>query len=335
MLGLWSSMWLHAQPASKPLRVSLGLSGMSYVGDFTQNDGGFWRVQPGFNIGVQFDGPRRWQAQLRAGLSRVVEQADRGRISGAVDPLTGRMVQPNQFVDDSLFFLEARLRVKLIKRGPVQPYLGAGLGLLFFAPRDQQRNELSLNPNTRLSGENYGNTTPSFPLMVGSDIRLHDLIGLGLMYTFRPLATDLFDNLAALGPRPGNDQLHELTLSLHVYLQGPALEARQPEPAQPTPDSLPPVVAAAQPDLAQYLVYESGYLPRSDRRVEPLHFDEPTAQPIPPEAVPVTVPHNMLLAEAAAYFSLPEAALQALNQPLPELLPQGMRLFLPPSNMDH
>jgi hypothetical protein len=177
--------------------------------------------------------------------------------------------------------------------------------------------------------------TPSFPLSLGCDFRLHSLLGLGLMYTFRPLTTDLFDNLAALGRRPGNDQLHELTLSMHIFLQTTSPPAQPPRDFAPS-DSLPPPVAEGnpeipRPDWRRFLAYHDHYLARDGRQVEPLQFPASMPGSLADHAplTPITLPRRMTQSQAAAYLALSPGQLLANNPVLPDTLATGTLLWLP------
>jgi opacity protein-like surface antigen len=336
--GIWlvlsGLLWLglSAQPAGKPLRVGLGMSGLTYRGDFTQSDGNFLRVYPGLHVSLQFDGPSRLQMQLRFGYGHVVEQSDERRVPnlpggslGAPDTI------PNQFFRTSLFLPDLRLRFRFLRKGPVQPFVGVGLGLVVYDPRDQGDNLLADNILSRRIGETYDAMTATFPLMAGCDFRLHQNLGLGLTYTFRPTQSDFIDNVGSLGRSEGNDQLHELTLSLQVYLETPA-------PAPPKPvesDTLPPLLAeetekvGPEPhDWREFLQYYEQYLSRDSSRVETLWSVDETADS--KGRVPAVLPEDMLLTQVASYYDVSLAELNAFNQALTESLPAGTLIWLPP-----
>lgn len=336
-IAIWVALsglvWLgvSAQPNGKPLRVGIGFSGLAYRGDFTQNDGDFLRVYPGLNVALQFDGPRRLQLQLRLGYGHVQEQSDRQQIP--VLPGNGVDVPdtiPNHYFRTSLFMPDLRLRFRFIRQGPVQPYIGVGIGLVVYDPRDESGNLLADNILSRRLGENYDAMTANFPLMAGCDFRLNELLGLGLLYTFRPTQTDFLDNVGSLGRDEGRDQIHEVTMSLQFYLQSAPPQEPLPEPVQP--DTLPPVVASEEVplrhDWREFLTYYGQYLPRRSDRVETY------ACPSPPsswqERVPAVLPEDMVLSQAAAFYGVSLSDLTALNQPLSDSLVAGSLLWLPP-----
>ncbi len=332
-VALSGVLWLgaSAQPAGKPLRVGIGFSGLAYRGDFTQDDGDFLRVHPGLNLALQFEGSRRLQWQLRFGYGHVQEQSDRQQIPAL--PGNGVGVPdttPNQYFRSSLFMPDLRLRFRLVRRGPVQPFIGVGLGLVVYDPRDEADNLLADNLLSRRLGESYDAMTANFPLMVGCDFRMNELLGLGLLYTFRPTQTDFLDNVGSLGRSKGRDQIHELTMSLQVYLQSEPTQAPLPEPLRP--DTLLPVVASEEVsphhDWREFLTYYGQYLPRRSDRVETYLSASPPS--VWQERIPAVLPKEMDPSQAAAFYEVPLSDLSALNQPLRDSLVAGSLLWLPP-----
>lgn len=235
---LGSPLGLLAQ-TPPPLQVGLGLSGYAYTGDLTVAANRFRRAYPGGAISVQFAGARPLHLQLNAGFGRFVEQAE-----GWVPPLESG-IRPNTFVETSLFYTDLRLRFRPWSHRVVHPYFSAGLGMLFFSPTDKEGNSLVENSLTRLPGEEYNNLTASFPLNAGLMLRINRQVSLAAGYTYRVVASDYLDNIGQLGPRPGNDALHTVDLSLYVSLQPPPIlpvapAAPEPAPllAQPAPEGL-------------------------------------------------------------------------------------------------
>jgi len=214
------------------LQVGLGLNGYTYAGDLTYGEQDFWRAYPGGALRVQFAGERLLHLQLNAGFGRFIEQAD-GWL-----PDTEAGIQPNTFVETSLFYTDLRLRLRPWARRVVHPYFGVGVGFLFYSPRDAEGNSLAENTLTREAGEVYGSTTAAFPLNAGLMVRLNPQLSLGLGYTYRVLGGDYLDNIGQLGRQAGNDQLHAVDLTLYVAFQPPRIEEPpvrpdRPEPAEP------------------------------------------------------------------------------------------------------
>jgi hypothetical protein len=210
VLMAWSAMPAWAQEAplrrTPALQVGLGLVGLTYKGDLNYKSESYYRLNTGVRVSLQFDNQRRVSPQLGLMLAGFTAQ---NRDLGPTDG-----VQPNTFVRTGLLAVDMRLLVRILKDTRARPYVGLGLGLLAFTPRDAEGNNLVSNLNTRREEETYGNLTAQFPLVLGCQYRVNELVALGIELVHQPTGTDYLDNISALGPRSGNDRLQSLTLSL-------------------------------------------------------------------------------------------------------------------------
>jgi hypothetical protein len=209
VLGLLMGLQLMAQqPPQKPLRLGLGLSGTSYVGDLNSNGGAFDRFSPGACLSLQFDSDRLLSPQLNAGFGKFMAQdRDLAAVEG---------VQPNTFVQTPFFFVDLRLKARFLREIALHPYLSAGIGLLGYTPKDADANNLIDNIATRNAGETFGSMTAGLPLSTGLELEISPIMLLGLEYTYRITTSDYLDNVGQLGPRSGKDKLHALVLSLYI-----------------------------------------------------------------------------------------------------------------------
>ncbi|MEZ4772140.1 MAG: outer membrane beta-barrel protein [Bacteroidia bacterium] len=212
-----------AQPASPPLRLGLGFSGYSYLGDLVEQAPRVLRSYPGASLSLQFDGQKRIQMQMNAGFGSFTEQNDLVR----TNPITE--VIPNDFVQTSFFYTDLRLQVKLLRQSPVRPYLSMGAGLIFFNPRDASGNFLGENIYTRLDNENYSTIIAGFPATAGLEARMSKQLGISLEYTYRFTTSDYLDNIGKLGTKKGNDAIQAVQLSVLISLN----PAPVPAPAHP------------------------------------------------------------------------------------------------------
>ena len=228
-----------AQPAPKPLQVGIGLMGASYIGDLTEESIYLRRIYPGGNIAIQFDGKAFLQPQFNVGFGKFAEQSD------FLLPEATPEATPNRFVETSFFYTDLRMRGRFFRRRAIQPVLGAGVGLVFFNPKDAEGNSLGENIFPRLPDETYNTTVPSFSGSAGLVGRINDLLSISLEYTFRYTGTDYLDNIGMLGSRNGNDRLQHLTVGLFFTLR-PRIPAKEDVPA---PEDTPPVITAAEPVL--------------------------------------------------------------------------------------
>lgn len=208
---LWSTM-IAQQSNPAPLKLGIGLSSYSYTGDLIESGDQFRRFYPGGNFSLQFAGKKAIQMQMNAGFGRFAEQTDLNLLPG------NNEVVPNHFVETSFFYTDFRLKLWFFRRRFLRPFIGGGIGMLFFNPRDAEGNFLSENIFTRLEGEEYNTSVGSFPVVGGLEMVISPVISLGAEYIYRFTPTDYLDNIGRLGPVEGNDGLHAIQISLLVTL---------------------------------------------------------------------------------------------------------------------
>jgi LysM repeat protein len=228
---------------NRPLKVGLGMSGIMYYGDLSDDGTLFHRIYPGANLSIQSEGKRNLRMQLNAGFGRFAEQYDFDK------PSLPEGVFPVNFVETSFFYGDLRLKYRLLKKRRVQPYLSAGAGFMIFSPQDENGKFLSEALRTRPEGETYNTAVPQMPLSAGVQARISPILWLGLEYTYRYTPTDYLDNVGQLGRRPGNDQLHNLLVTLYFNLSKPNVLDPEPEPWPFDSLEEAPVVALPPPPL--------------------------------------------------------------------------------------
>lgn len=191
------------------------MSGSMYIGDLTDDETMFHRIYPGANISLQSEGYRNLRAQLNAGFGRFSEQYD------TEPPELPKGIFPVNFVETSFFYGDLRLKYRFFKRKQIQPFISAGAGFLIFSPRDASGKFLSDAILTRPEGEFYNTAVPQLPMTAGVQARITPIMWLGAEYTYRYVPTDYLDNIGQLGRRPGNDQLHQVMVSLYINMSAP------------------------------------------------------------------------------------------------------------------
>ena len=213
-------LMMIAQPESVPLKLGISLVGFSYSGDLIEEGDQFRRFYPGSNFSIQFNGKKSLQLQVNTGFGRFTEQADFPIIP------TNTEVIPNDFVETSLFYIDLRAKYWFLKEQSIRPFIGFGLGMLFFNPKDAAGNFLGENIFTRLEDEEYSTTVVNFPLTIGAEMSITQNISLGLDYTYRITPTDYLDNIGKLGAKKGNDALHAIQLGLFFTLKPSTTEIK-------------------------------------------------------------------------------------------------------------
>jgi hypothetical protein len=192
------------------LRLGIGLFMVTPQGDLSHGEANV-RLTSGANLSLQFASSKLISPQINAGFGRVVAQ---DRDVPAVEGL-----QPNTFAETPFFYVDFRLRAKFLRQSPVNPYFGFGIGMLNFSPRDAEGNSLIDNTDTRAEGETYGNMTVGFPITVGSEVRLSEIVRLSAEYVFRPTGSDYLDNVGQLGQVEGKDKMHQVQIALLITLK--------------------------------------------------------------------------------------------------------------------
>lgn len=209
-----SVLYVKEYKVIKAPSIGLGMTGNTYVGDLSDNYMKFNRIYPGFNLSLQSNLRNKGflQPQLNVGYGAVAEQADSFPYLNVQNP----NVKYITYIYTPFYYGDARLRLRLFNKTWFRPYLSSGVGLYLFSPQDADGNLLVEAPKTRPRNEVYNTYALNIPLSVGFDVSLNKLVGLGIAYTYRNIFTDYTDNISQLGRREGNDQVHQLQLSMYV-----------------------------------------------------------------------------------------------------------------------
>ncbi|MEL7531079.1 MAG: LysM peptidoglycan-binding domain-containing protein [Bacteroidota bacterium] len=218
---------LPAQDGPPPIRIGVGMMGISYAGDLTVDDGSFQRFSPGGHLAVQFAGAKKLRPALIAGYGGFREQID--VFPGLIPP----GIEPNTFVETNFFFADFRLQYYFFQKSRLSPYLAAGVGMLSFSPQDQDGNFLGENIFTRQEGESYNTTIASFPITLGFNLDVNEVISLSLGYTHRFTPSDYLDNIGQLGTKDGNDIIQHFQMGVHFTLIPKDQIDRPPPPQDP------------------------------------------------------------------------------------------------------
>jgi hypothetical protein len=255
---------LMGQGNRSPLKVGLGLTGLTYRGDLTINEEDYLRMYPGGNMFLQFANQKAFRLRLNAGFGKLVEQVDRPSLQWESSRVT------NSYFETSIFYLDLRLMRYFLRKQAVQPYIGIGPGIFFFNPKDQYGNFLIDNIFTRESGEDFLTTVFVFPVTGGISLRLNKSLDISADYTFRLNMTDYVDNIGMLGEQSGRDQVHAFQVAVGFSLGERMIikeKTENPEPPKEEPEvaledfSLTPKDTEGLEDLSlddevDYLLYQ-------------------------------------------------------------------------------
>lgn len=200
--------------SGKPIQIGLGMMGINYVGDFTDQRLDKYRAYPGANISIQTVSEKRLHAQFNIGAGSFADQMDTK--TTLLQPSTADVV-PNSFVYTSIIYGDVRLKYLIFPTNRLKPFVSAGVGGLFFSPQDAKSRNLSEPENgTRPEGEEYSIFTLQAPASIGLEVKATPGLSFGLAYNYHFAASDYLDNISSLGTRKGGDHFQTLQLSVCI-----------------------------------------------------------------------------------------------------------------------
>jgi hypothetical protein len=126
-------------------------------------------------------------------------------------------IAPNRFFSTSLIEFSYQVNYHLIKTPNFGLYIGQGIGLLRFDPKDENDESLSGQADTRAEGESYRNITLMLPTKVGVQYVFDNHFGVGFEAGWHNPLTDYLDNISDLGTG-GSDNILGFRISLLIPL---------------------------------------------------------------------------------------------------------------------
>jgi hypothetical protein len=210
LLFLGTAASLQAQTAQPASRYFwMGLSGNHYRGDLQ----GGTQFKPGLHLGLKFNKDQRLNGNFTLSLAQV-EGQDPGFF-----PDTEPNIRPNRYFTSTFFAANYMLQYNLIKKERYRLYIGQGIGLFRYNPKDEQDRPLQDQRSTRLPNEEYGNISLMLPTAAGLIYFLPNQWGIGFQASLLNPLTDYLDNISELGPKKGNDNVLQFRLQLLVPLK--------------------------------------------------------------------------------------------------------------------
>lgn len=194
-------------------QFGLGLTGFSYLGDFSNDLSDLYRIHPGGNLSLQTVTQSPIQFQANIGIGSFAEQIDQDSPGFSSDATA------NRFVETAFYYGDFRLKYRFFHKRAIQPYLSAGAGLLVFSPKDESGKELNRKPETRAPGETYSTTIPQLPATIGLQARITPIVAVSIDYTYRLTPSDYLDNVGEWGSQSGDDALHNIQASIYFSLK--------------------------------------------------------------------------------------------------------------------
>lgn len=226
-----------------PPQIGMGLSAITYMGDLNPTLGPGSRVSPGLALSLQFPGHAPVGPELHVGMGKMMAQGI---------PAPDSPAQTNAFVETEVKHIDFRLHLMLFQRFRFTPFCAAGVGIILYAPKDQEGYALIDNIKTRAANELYSGAAAFFPVAAGFKYRINHRTSITVEGTMCWMQTDYLDNIGQLGNLRGDDRLLSLTASYNIrlgdfYLR--KLEHQLQQQDTGTVAALPPTVQASSPAL--------------------------------------------------------------------------------------
>jgi hypothetical protein len=187
--------------------LQLGVSANAYRGDLSEQ---FKKWTGTFNAGLLFNRKKRLNGSFQFAAGSVTGQTNDPDYPGDPDQT------PNTYFKTRIIAVNYELHYNIIKNTQVTWYIGQGLGILNFNPRDEFGQDLRDQGGTRAEGESYGSISVFLPTKTGVIYFLPNGYGLGFEAGFYNTLTDYVDNVSEWGTRSGNDNLLYFKFFLNV-----------------------------------------------------------------------------------------------------------------------
>jgi len=186
---------------------TIGLSANAFKGSL-QNS--YRTFTPALHLGLLLNRKRRLNGSFNIAIGSYT--ADNGLNESQT--ISGKT--PNNFVQSTFFALNYGLHIHVIKTTRFQWFLGTGVGLFRFNPKDEQGNGLISQKNTRKSTESYSNVTTTFPIYSGVNWFHKSGYGIGFQAGWWNTTSPYLDNVNELSTEKRNDNLLSYRFTLLV-----------------------------------------------------------------------------------------------------------------------
>lgn len=158
-----------------------------------------------------------FHARLEQNRSRLLNTAVEfggGKLTGNNVRYVSETGTPNRSFNTSLFYLTGHAQLNIIKKPHQRLYIGQGIGLMRFNPKDDRNNSLLNRPDTRAQDENYGNFALLLPTSLGGTYHFPNHLGIGMEIGLMNTRTDYLDNISQLGDPAAKDNVLRIQFSV-------------------------------------------------------------------------------------------------------------------------
>jgi len=167
--------------------IEVGIAPISYKGDLSHSYSNWGAV---YHIGLKLNRKKRINGQVNIMW---------GSVSASNPFFTATKGNPNSFFHAKLLSFEYNVIANLVKKKNFSFYVSPGIGVLHFAPQNDQKEKFRNKPETRASGEDYSPLSFMIPLKIGAAYLLKAGFGIGIEAGWLNPLTDYIDNIGMLG----------------------------------------------------------------------------------------------------------------------------------------
>ena len=188
-----------ADSAKRSLRyLEIGAGANAYRGDLTK---GYEKWSSSVHFGLLFNRRERFNGHLNLAIGTITGQNP----AYAFDGEPGAVSAPNRFFRTPFFALNYDLHFNILKTDRWIVYVGQGIGIVRFKPKDDLGRALQENLATRPPGETYNNVSLVLPSQAGVTYFFANGYGVGVRSGWLNPQTDYVDNISQWGNRLKKD----------------------------------------------------------------------------------------------------------------------------------
>ena len=183
------SFWATAQYYSYPFKIQIGVGGASYYGDLSEE---FSTNTWGYNLALNTRSVLNphFSAYTHLNLFRLSSQDQ-------VDAVRNLYFRSDNIgFGLGVYYSFTKYKVHSEYQGKVTPYIGVGIGGLFFNPKAQYKNDWYELQGLTTEGQNYSRFTWQAPFHIGLSYRISDWVTIGIEYSYYFTFTDYLDDVS-------------------------------------------------------------------------------------------------------------------------------------------
>jgi len=188
----------HIASAQNPTHLlTIGTSANSYKGDLSDS---YDKWTASFHLGIKFNKGKRINGLLNLSYGHVTGQ-------NPTFEVMDKEQTANRYFNTKIITANYDLQLNLIKRKQFAVFISQGIGLLFYTPQDEFKQNLQDQTKSRNDNETYSNSALTIPSQFGVNYFFKNGYGVGLQAGYLNVVTDYIDNISELGSAQGNDNI--------------------------------------------------------------------------------------------------------------------------------